>query len=233
MIDGKSFTLKSPENFSFTKENGTWVNKKFTPGLTVKQKGAEGPMYEAVSSNHVYVYGTADNPSAEELAARRAQAMEAATWAMNRGFYQGTITIFPRVVADNSIRQSDFDLSNLVLFGTKETNSVIAKFADRLPEHLNNDADDYGLVYIFPVNQHYVLVNSGLAWWTSSAEAAQGAMYFLANNSKAEFLSKSEDFLLFRGTNDNVVVTGKFDNNWNLPADAVTKMKSTNAVTVK
>jgi hypothetical protein len=137
------------------------------------------------------------------------------------------------VSAENSIRQSDFNLSNLVLFGTRETNAVIAKFADRLPVHLNNDADDYGLVYIFPVNQHYVLVNSGLAWWTSSAEAAQGAMNFLANTARSESLSKTEDFLLFRGTNDNVIVTGKFDNNWNLPADAVNMMKSTNTVTVK
>jgi predicted esterase len=232
-VDGKSFTLKSPENFCFTRENGTWNNKKFTPGLTAKQKGAEGPMYEAASSNHVYVYGTAGNPSDEELAARIAQAMDAATWSTNRGFYQGSITIFPRVVADNRIRQSDFDLCNLVLFGTSETNSVIAKFADKLPMHLDKDADDYGLVYIFPMDQHYVLVNSGLAWWTSSAEPGQGPMSFFANPAKAESLSRSEDFLLFRETNDNVVATGKFDNNWNLPSDAINKIKGTNVVTIK
>lgn len=231
-IDGKSFSIKSPDSFSFSKENGTWTNKKFTPGLTSKQKGAEGPLYEAVSSNHIYVYGTADNPSAEELATRRAQAMDAATWALNRGFYQGTVLIFPRVIADNAIRQSDFALCNLVLFGTKETNSVIAKFEDKLPMHLDEDADDYGLVYIFPINQRYVLVNSGLPWWTSSSGSG-GQTGGMLGGSRAGSLSKSNDFLLFKETNDNVVVTGKFDNNWNLPSEAINKLKNSAFITIK
>ncbi|MEZ5071242.1 MAG: alpha/beta hydrolase-fold protein [Bacteroidales bacterium] len=233
-IDGKNFSLKSPENFAFSREKESWTNRKFTPELMSKQNGAEGPMYEAVSSNHVYVYGTADNPTPEELASRRAQAMEAATWALNRGFYQGTITIFPRVVADNNVRQSDLDLSNLVLFGTRETNAVIAKYADRLPLHLNADARDHGLVYIFPMNKRYVLVSSGLPWWTSPPpEPGQGPMSFFANTSKAESLSTTEDFLLFRETNDKVVASGKFDNLWKLPAGAAEKLKASQVVTMK
>jgi pimeloyl-ACP methyl ester carboxylesterase len=231
-IDGKSFSIKSPDSFSFSKENGTWVNKKFTPGLTAKQKGAEGPLYEAVSSNHIYVYGTADNPSAEELNARRAQAMDAATWALNRGFYQGTVLIFPRVIADNAIRQSDFTFCNLVLFGTKETNSVIAKFEDKLPMHLNDDANDYGLVYIFPINQHYVLINSGLSWWTGPAGSGDSQMSMLGG-SRAGSLSKSDDFLLFKGTNDNVIANGNFDNNWSLPSEAINKFKNSAVITIK
>ena len=229
-IDGKSFSIKSPDSFSFSKENGTWSNKKFTPGLTSKQKGAEGPLYEAVSSNHIYVYGTADNPSAEELATRRAQAMDAATWALNRGFHQGTVLIFPRVIADNAIRQSDFALCNLVLFGTKETNSVIAKFEDKLPMHLNEDADDYGLVYIFPINQRYVLViqdcHGGQVHPDQEADR-------VCSGKQGPDHCQINDFLLFKETNDNVVVTGKFDNNWNLPSEAINKLKNSPFITIK
>jgi hypothetical protein len=59
-----------------------------------------------------------------------------------------------------------YAVSNLVLSGTRETNAIIEKFADKLPLHLKADAKDYGLLYIFPVNNHYVLINSGLPWWT-------------------------------------------------------------------
>jgi len=78
--------------------------------------------------------------------------------------------------------------------------------------HLNKDADDYGLVYIFPINQRYVLINSGLPWWTSSSGSG-GQTGGMLGGSRAGSLSKSNDFLLFKETNDNVVVTGKFDNN--------------------
>ena len=161
-VDGKSFSVKSADAVSFMHTDGAWVNRKFTPGLTSKKQGAEGPLYAAVSSNHVYVYGTGGNPSQEELAARRAQAALCADWS-GMG---GRIMVFPRVIADREVRQSDYENSNLILFGTKETNSVIEKFADRLPMHLDAKAADFGLVYIFPLNNHYVVVNSGLPWWT-------------------------------------------------------------------
>ena len=229
-VDGKIFTVKSPDNFSFSKENGTWKNKRFTPGLTSKQKGAEGPLFSAVSSNHIYVYGTADNPSTEELTKRRSQANEAANWAINAGYYMGTPLIFPRVVADNSIRQSDYDLCNLVLFGTKETNSVIAKFEDKLPMHLDNSTVDYGMVYIFPINQHYVLINSGLSWWTAPSSGRVGSSMMAAG--KSSMLSKTEDFLIFKGTSDNVISKGNFDNNWKLPLEATNQLKSSNVVII-
>jgi len=134
-VDGKSFSVKSPDAFSFSKENGTWVNKKFTPNRFSKQKGAEGPLAEAINSNHIYVYGTQGNPTREELQARQAEATFAADWAFDRGF-AGRIMIFPRSMADNAVRQSDYETSNLVLFGTAGTNSIIKKYEDRLPVHI-------------------------------------------------------------------------------------------------
>jgi pimeloyl-ACP methyl ester carboxylesterase len=227
-VDGKSITVKTNDAVSFSKANNSWINKKFTPGLTSKQPGAEGPISAAVGGNHIYVYGTGGNPSNEEMASRIAAAHSAADW----NGMAGRIMVFPRVLSDKELRQSDYDNSNLILFGTKETNAIIAKFADRLPAQLSNDSKDYGLLYIFPVNKHYILVNSGLPWWTPSKTASgQGGMAFMG--SKVDGLKNFQDFILFRESTGNVISQGSFDNNWNLPAEAVNAMKATGVITVK
>ena len=227
-VDGKSFSAKTSDAVSFMKSQGTWNNKRFTPGLTAKQKGAEGPMYAAVSSSHIYVYGTGGNPAREELADRRAQAASAADWT-GMG---GRIMVFPRVIADKDVRQSDYVTSNLVLFGTRETNAIIEKFADNLPFHLDKDASDYGLVYIFSLNRHYVLVNSGLPWWTLPKNASgQGGYAFMG--ARVEALRKFQDFILFKESPDNIITQGCFDNNWKVPEEAAGILKATGVVTVK
>ncbi|MFZ2286262.1 MAG: alpha/beta hydrolase-fold protein [Bacteroidales bacterium] len=210
-VDGQSFAVKSADAVSFTRSAGKWENRKFTPGLTSKQHGAEGPLYEAVAGSHLYVYGTGGNPSQEELASRRTQAFSAADWSGPGG----RIMVFPRVVSDKEVRQSDYVTSNLILFGTKETNAIIEKFSDKLPMHLSADAKDYGLVYIFPMNRHYILVNSGLPWWTPPKKApGQGGMTFMG--SRIEVLKNFGDFILFRESPDNAVSKGTFDANWKL-----------------
>jgi len=229
MVDGKTFNIKTADAVSFTKEGSAWKNSKFTPGLTSKQSGAEGPLYAAFGSNHVYVYGTGGDPTREELAERRAQAAAAADWGSGMG---GRIMVFPRVISDSEVRQSDYETSNLILFGTKETNSVIAKYADRLPAHLDPEADDYSLTYIFPLNNHYVVVNSGLPWWTPATQASPRAgIAFMSI--KAESLRPYGDFFMFKESPDNMVVKGTFDKNWKLPSDAAETMKATGVITLK
>jgi pimeloyl-ACP methyl ester carboxylesterase len=227
-VDGKSFTVKTNDAVSFSRSDNSWVNKKFAPGLTSKQPGAEGPISAAVAGNHIYVYGTGGNPSGEELGSRKAAAQSAADW----NGMAGRIMVFPRVLSDKELRQSDYENSNLILFGTKETNAIIAKFADRLPVQLSNDAKDYGLLYIFPVNKHYVLVNSGLPWWTPSKSASgQEGMAFMG--AKVDGLKNFQDFILFRESPENVISQGCFDNNWNLPSDAANAMKATGVINIK
>jgi len=226
-LDGKSFSFKTSDAVSFMKSGGAWVNRKFTPGLTSKIQGAEGPLSAAVAGNHIYVYGTKDKPSQEVLAARRAEANSVADW----GGMAGRIMVFPRVISDNEVRQSDYDNSNLILFGTKETNAIIEKFAEKLPLHMKPDAKDYGLVYIFPLNDHYVLVNSGLPWWTPAKQEIQGGIAFMG--SKVQALNKFQDFVMFKETSDNIISQGVFDNSWKLPADAAAAMKATGVIETK
>lgn len=226
-VDGNSFTLKSAGAASFTKIKGTWTNSKFTPGLTSKQKGGEGPIYEAFAGSHLYVYGTGGEPTADELAARRAQAAFAANWT-GRG---GRIMVSPRVVSDKEVRQSDYVTSNLILFGTKETNAIIDKFSDKLPIHLNPGTGDHGLVYIFPMNRHYILVSSGLPWWTPPGKEAGGfSMAFMGAN--IEMLKKYSDFILFKKSPDNMISAGSFDNLWKLKADDAVALKGSGVVTL-
>jgi len=224
-VDGQPFSLKSAGSVSFMKSKDIWANRKFTPGLTSKQPGAEGPVYEAVAGSHIYVYGTGGNPSQEELATRRAQAAAAADW-IGRG---GRIMVFPRVISDKEVRQSDYVTSNLVLFGTKETNAIIEKFADKLPIHLNADAKDYGLLYIFPMNRHYILVSSGLSWWTPPKEApGQGGLTFMGSN--VEVLKMFRDFILFRESPDNSLVQGTFNHEWKLKEGDAETLKASGVI---
>ncbi len=214
-VDGRAFNVKTADAASFMKAGDKWENQRFTPGLTSKQKGAEGPLYAAVEGSHIYVYGTADNPPADVIASRKAQAIAAADWTG----MAGRIMVFPRVVADREVRPSDYVRSNLILFGTRETNSVIEHFADKLPMHLDPKAEKYGLAYIFPMNRHYILVNSGLPWWTpTEKQGQQGRLAF--SGTSVEALKAYGDFILFRETPDAAVAAGNFDNNWKLPAEA-------------
>jgi pimeloyl-ACP methyl ester carboxylesterase len=227
-VDGQSFAVRTADAVSFTRSNAKWENRKFTPGLTSKQTGAEGPLYEAVTGSHLYVYGTGGNPSQEELAARRSQAAEAADWS-GMG---GRIMVFPRVVSDKEVRQSDYVTSNLILFGTRETNAIIDKFSDKLPIHLNTDAEGYGLAYIFPMNRHYILVSSGLPWWTPPKTApGQGGMRFMG--SRIEVLKNFGDFILFRESSDNAVSGGTFDENWKLKPDDAASLKSSGVISLQ
>jgi enterochelin esterase-like enzyme len=228
LLNGTHFSLKGPDALSFSRNNGKWSNTKYTPGLNSKGPGTEGPVYSAVSSNHVYVYGTADKPADQELACRRSSAETAANWSG----IGGKIMVFPRAISDKDVRESDYEHSNLVLFGTAKTNAVIQKFADKLPMQLSSGENEYGLLYIFPFNGHYLLVSSGLEWWTPSGKnkTEQGITFM---RSPAESIRNLGDFILFKGSLDNIIVQGNFDYDWKLPEQAKSEMRKTGVVDVK
>ena len=118
-------------------------------------------MGSAIDRRHVYVYGTAGSPAREEALARRDMANRAAAWG-NTSAGSGRLLLGMRAVPDTQVRPSDLQSSDLFLFGTKETNTVISKFAEQLPLHLDPKAQGYGLVYVYPVNGHHSLVGRAL-----------------------------------------------------------------------
>jgi poly(3-hydroxybutyrate) depolymerase len=228
IVDGSGFSLNGPDAFSFDRSEGKWLNEKYTPGLNSKRQGAEGPVYSAVSSNHVYVYGTADKPSDKELALRKESAEAAANWSG----IGGRIMVFPRAISDKEVRESDYQHSNLILFGTAKTNAIIQKFEEKLPMELSSGENEYGLLYIYPANEHYLLINSGLEWWTPSEEK-KGKQDVTFMRSATEYLRNLGDFVLFKGSLDNIIVQGNFDNHWELPESAKSDMKKTGVVDIR
>jgi hypothetical protein len=134
--------------------------------------------------------------------------------------------VFPRVVADKDVKQSDLDSSNLVLFGTKESNLLIKKFGTQLPIQLAPESKEYGLFYIFPLNGRYVAVNSGLPWWTGVQLQSRFQLPQLA------VLSELKDFVLFKDNVRNIVSQGAFDTNWKLPMENAKVLKATGVVQI-
>ncbi len=222
MIDGAKISAAIKNEVSFAKVKGKWQVRTHAANASAKHAGAEGPIAEAISGRHIYVYGTADNPAPEVLQTRREQALHAANWSADRGEFLGRVKIFPRVLADKEIRPSDEASSNLILFGTKESNSIIAKYNAQLPLQLNSGMSEYGLIYIFPVGQRCVVVNSGLPWWSTNATGAtRPRRGFRPLYGPAGLFMDLPDYVLFQGSLDNVIVEGFFDHNWQVPnADA-------------
>jgi len=227
-IDGDTLRVQAADSLSFSLRNGRWRLAPWEPGPTSKRPGAEGPMSEALAERHIYVYGTADDPSEEELQRRRAQALTAATWSVYRGPFWRRVKVFPRIVADRDVRESDVATSNLVLFGTRSTNRIIDRFGDRLPLHLNPSADGYGLAYVFPVGDHYVLINSGRAWWSDGTGGESESPF--VNQVPALELMGWPDFRLFKGAADSVLVEGRFNRAWRLPREDAQALRATGAV---
>jgi hypothetical protein len=226
-MNGKKVKSTSTDVVAFTLKDGKWINQKTDLSPSHKKPGAEGPISAAFGDRHLYVYGTLDNPNPEELKKRSDVAAQAANWSIYRNSFLGRIMFFPRVISDKEVRPSDISSSNLILFGTKETNSVISQFANKLPLHLDPASNEIGLFYVFPVNDRYIAVNSGLPWWTSSDQSASSF-----TPSPVAALPGFKDFILFKTHNKNVVVEGYFGNDWKLTTEQ-TKLLSGNAVQYK
>ncbi|MDJ1501403.1 alpha/beta hydrolase-fold protein [Xanthocytophaga agilis] len=218
----------SSEFISLQLQNGKWSVVP-TPVASAKKQGEEGPLSEAFAARHIYIYGTGGNPTPEELKARQDIALQAANWSTYRGEFLGRIMFFPRVLSDKEVRPSDLESSNLILFGTKETNLLIEKYSDRLPLQLNaTAAKDHGLFYVFPVDKHYVAVNSGLPWWTGLKPEGYP---FLPPAQRV--LGDFKDFILFKDSVRNVVAEGYFGTNWKPSESEAKKIAALGVVSLR
>jgi predicted esterase len=224
-IDGAAIRVRSG-GLSFSKADGRWRQGLLPPAG--KHPGAEGPIATAVDGRHIYVYGTADHPPPEVVAKRRGVAEHAADWSAPP-YAHASVTF--EVKPDSAVSAADLDSADLVLFGSRETNSLIARFAPQLPLELNPGAADYGLLFIAPIGKRYALVSSGLPWWTGAADVDRGGDPFAPPAFR--LLTTFEDFILFRGSLADVVAEGYFDRNWKVPPDASAKMLAAGTVNIR
>lgn len=225
-INGTAVKTRAGASLSFTKASGQWAAGHFVP--TGKRPGLEGPIWQAVASRHIYVYGSAGALTADDLEGRRQRARTAADWSTPRS----KLTLNLPVKVDNAVTQADLDSADLVLFGSAETNALIARFADKLPLALNPGAADYGLLFIAPIGKHYALVSSGLPWWTG-AEEARPPLGGAVGPPQFRLLQTFGDYVLFKGSLANIVAEGRFDQNWKVPAGDAARMVSTGTVIIR
>jgi hypothetical protein len=226
-IDNALQRPASGAELSYRKGYRGWEAGKIVLGESAKRPGAEGPIYAAVSARHVYVYGTLDSPSPEEEERRRKDAEEAADWSLANLHP----TLKMRIIADRKVTDADLRGSNAVLFGTRQTNSLIARWADRMPMELNAGAADYGLLQIVHTGERYLLVSSGTPWWVTSDINARSALRFLPR--QIRLLQSFGDYIVFRGTVDDIIAEGLFDRNWRLPEKDAETLRATGAVRVR
>jgi|YNPMSStandDraft_1061717.scaffolds.fasta_scaffold00775_6 fermentation-respiration switch protein FrsA (DUF1100 family) len=226
-VDGQRVALPREAALSIRKLSARWEPGRYQPAAGEKRPGLEGPIGEAITGRHLYVYGTSAAGSAEEIESRRRVAAQAADWSSPRG----RLLVFFRVLADNEVTEADLRSSHLILFGNRQTNLLLARLADRLPLELNPGAADYGLVYVAPAGERLVLVNSGLPFWTGAERARRAVFGFVPLIPR--LLDSFGDFILFRGSLDQVVAEGRFDRNWKVPPEAAARMLATGAVKIR
>ncbi|MCB0517700.1 MAG: prolyl oligopeptidase family serine peptidase [Lewinellaceae bacterium] len=228
-LDGQEILCKGSDPVSLEKSGGKWEQVPYSPRTSGKRAGAEGPIKEAVVGQHVFVYGTAGSPTEEELKARRDLVEKAAGWRQTKDFNGRSLLVFPRVISDREVKESDLAEGSLILFGTRETNSIIARYADQLPLELDDPSGEFGLIYIMPFKGHYLVVNSGKPYWEGFATEGLSSLYPV----QLSAMDSLEDFKLFKGTSENVIAGGRFTNNWKLPKAASEKIAASGVVKMK
>jgi hypothetical protein len=223
-VDGAMVRVKSAAILSFEKSGGRW-RSGLLPAVG-KRSGSEGPIAAAVSGRQVYVYGTGGTPSADELGARRKVAEQAAAWAEPGS----PLGVMLPVKADTEVTSDEVSHADLILFGTRETNALVARFRAALPLELSPGAADYGLLFVAPEGGRYLLVSSGLPWWNGRTVERNGGWPFAPP--QLRLLSTFGDYILFKGSLGNVVAEGRFDREWKLPPDAREKIAASSTVTI-
>ena len=168
IIDGQKVTV--PENSSevFLTNNGSWkIAKESDLGLVKKPK-LQGPMDDAFLSPFLVVTPTGKIANKKfkrwmdfEIAHLRNR------W---RELFRGDIRIKP----DNKVTEEDITKYHLILWGTPESNSIMAKVASQLPvkwqgdkitvNNKNYSAANHVPLFLYPNPKNiekYVVINSG------------------------------------------------------------------------
>jgi dienelactone hydrolase len=176
LIDGQTVTLAGPDSDrswrpSLMKTKGKWSAGTLAPAEPRKRHGLQGPIDDAFLSRFIMVTpsGESAHPALNAWAeAERKRALK--EW---RGQFRGEAL----TKKDSEITDADIASANLILWGDPQSNSVLARMADKLPVRWTRDAVVVGsqsfpaarhaaiLIYPNPLNpEKYVVLNSGMTF---------------------------------------------------------------------
>jgi enterochelin esterase-like enzyme len=200
-----------PEVAHLSKETGKWKIGEWSSSERSKRHGLQGPIGDAFNSRFLAVYGEGDR----ELAIAELDAVRNPP---------GPLDIhadFPMKPAAKVTRE-DIASSNLILFGTPQSNPVLRRIAQSLPSGLMRP----GAIFIYPNPENparYVLV-----WSTKllsipepgvrPASWARGGLGLSAGWIMP--LNLLPDYVQVES--GKIISGGHFDNEWKTPLSAVT-----------
>ena len=196
-VDDREVSKDVPADvLNLTKHAGTWAVGVWKTDSVVKRHGVQGPIGDAFNGRFLAVYGGAADRA---LAIAELDAIRNPPGPLD---IQGD---FP-LKAAAKVTRADVESANLILFGTPETNPVIARIAPALPSELLRG--DSIFVYPNPENAaRYVVVWS--ARLLSAPDHGVNAGWIMP-------LYLLPDYV--RVKDGHVASGGHFDNQWKLPS---------------
>ena len=178
-----------------------------------KRAGLCGPVEEVFDTRFMVVAGTAGDAAADKDLRDKVT-----RWAREWDQFADGL---PRVRLDSQVTDADIKTHNLVLFGTPETNSILARLADKLPITIGDHeytvsgksyrGPDLGLVMCYPnplAPDRYVAIYSGVTYGEKCGINHKHDLI-------PDFIVFSGRAFSFDGTNRHEVA-GYFDMDWQL-----------------
>ncbi|MDP8248293.1 MAG: hypothetical protein P9M00_09165 [Candidatus Tritonobacter lacicola] len=195
-----------------------WSTNDTLPSVLHKTASTEGPFAHAFESSFIVVYGdTQDQQEANNFCA---------DW---NSWMKASITSIP----DSSVTQDDIDNSNLILFGTENSNSIIASIAANLPFSVTQstiaingesyDSTTHGIFVIYPnpANQsRYIAICHGEISGDTAKKMEALPWYWpdfvVFDSVNSPPMSVQAPYLYLAGS---FVDSGFFDQYWKTPND--------------
>jgi pimeloyl-ACP methyl ester carboxylesterase len=193
-VDGQEVTKGTlPDVVHLSKQSGKWQLGEWNSGPLAKRHNLQGPIGDAFNSRFLAVYGEGDRDLAiAELDAVRNP--------------PGPLDIhadFPMKAA-SKVTSEDVASSNLILFGSAQSNAVLKRIASKLPASLLNG----NTIFIYPNPEsasHYVVV-----WSAKLLSAPDHGVKF----GWTMPLNLLPDYVAVK--DGKVASGGHFDSDWNL-----------------
>ncbi|MBI2804299.1 MAG: PQQ-binding-like beta-propeller repeat protein [Planctomycetes bacterium] len=221
--NGPPIKALSRKKAYFAKVAGKWTlaAERYPPGL-VKKRGLSGPVMDVFMGEPVLmVYGTTNSP---DPAKSRKMVDDAVTRLFGVPDGGGVLHSGFAHKADKEVNANDITDTNLVLFGTPQTNQVVKKIADKLPVKFLKDGvqfagksytgADVGLVMVYPnplnPERYVLLLPENYARYT----AHPGAMGMNVLTFPDYVIGQPQAG--WGGNTIRVLAQGSFDSTWRL-----------------